>query len=313
MNNAELKRLEDEHPPNKRIKLSNGATINLYDSSTASVSILPKHSRVSADFNFQDQACSVDVPFHVVRECDLSHISELQVGTKISPSDTIETNDGFFLKIKRISQDELGTIKLYGDVFISEDQAYGLLPEMRDEVYWLCHTIRSTEETCFEEKWVSVQHVKQLRELTMITHESPAFGRNGERPTFTISNLPTLICRWRYVVVGEATDLSTERCIQALTTSMINTTAERRVQNLVGCHQIQTGNRNKRKRSPETSPPITEHVQAQGMSASFVPGSPGVPTSSDTDFDASDMDSDAGRTSGGSQDVGSHIYWEDED
>ncbi|KAG6986743.1 hypothetical protein G7Y79_00073g098420 [Physcia stellaris] len=297
MNNTESKRLEDDHPPTKKLKLSNRAPMNLYTSSTASVRILPKHSPISADLSFQDQPCAVDMPFHIVTQCDLTPTSNLQVGTKISPSDTIETVDGLFLKIKRISQDELGTIKLYGDVFIPHDRVHGLLPEIGDEVYWLWRTTPNTDDPHPEEKSVAIQHVKQLRELTLITVESPAFARYGEWPT------ADLICRWRYVA---AADLST---FQALTPGMINTT---RVQSPIGDFPLQAGNR-KRKRSPETSPTVMEYGHAQGISASFEPGSSGFLVASDMDIDASDTDSDAGRMSCGSQDVGSHVYWEYED
>lgn len=97
--------LDEEYRPSKRTKRSRGAAATLNDSSTARVSILPKPSRVSTDLNFQHQSRCWDLPFHIVRQCDLDPTSNLEVGTKISPTQTIETINGDFLKISRISQD----------------------------------------------------------------------------------------------------------------------------------------------------------------------------------------------------------------
>ena len=110
--------LDEEYRPSKRTKRSRGAAATLNDSSTARVSISPKHSRVSTNLNSQDRSRSSDLPFHIVRQCDLDPTSNLQAGTKISPTHTVETINGDFLKITRISQDELGTIKLHGNTFI---------------------------------------------------------------------------------------------------------------------------------------------------------------------------------------------------
>ena len=144
-------------------------------------------------------------------------------------------------------------------------------------MYWLCHT---AEESNRQDKSVSIQQVKQLRELDLITHDSPAFSSIGERPTFIVSGLPTLFCRWRYTVV---------------TADMINAAAD---PSPVGGHPMRTRSQNKRKRSSESGPSATEHVrvQAQESSASLPP----PPESSTTHSDAEEI-------SRGAQDDGLHI------
>ena len=92
-----------------------------------------------------------------------------------------------------------------------------------------------------------------------------------------------------------STNLSIQN--QSRSSDVINTPAD---PSPVGGHPMETRSGNKRKRTSETAPSATEHLHAQGSSASLPPPPAGLPTSGTTHSDAAEI-------SRGAQDLGLHI------
>lgn len=243
---------------------------------------------------------------YLVNRHDVRPTSNLSLDTLISTGDVVEKMDGDFLRISRISRRNPASTILHGDLYILHHKSYNYLPQTPNEVYWSCQTINGIDEVHHGGNSVELRNVKQLRRLVRISQGSPESGSEpdqlGEHSGSIISDLPTLVCRWKFVTVEKVAGKWTEQYIRALTTSEANMPSTLYSHSLIGHVErdvIPAGKSLKRKRSSEVSSQPPSVASASGVSGSPPPGL----------YTFGDMYCGAGGMSCGAEQAGLSVAW----
>lgn len=130
----------------------------------------------------------------------------------IKPGDTVELEDGSFLRIIEVPKNEShNRYWIVGWRFVRNRDTFGL-PGHNNEVYWVVHLVKDDPRPAAEQARVEVDSSQILRKRTMaMVNTSYPDLQNGLGADRGIRDNGALFCRWKHTVVTKR-----EKCVRPL-------------------------------------------------------------------------------------------------
>ena len=127
-------------------------------------------------------------------------------GIYIKSGDTVELEDGSFLRVKTVLHNEYhNRYRVVGWRFIRNHKTCGLPrhdPVDPNEVYWVVHLIKNDPRPAKDQALVEVEGSQILRQKTMTMVNTTYPGHHQRTgPDLGIPSHDALFCRWKHVIV----------------------------------------------------------------------------------------------------------------
>ena len=124
-------------------------------------------------------------------------------GIFVKPSDTIEIEDGTFIRVKEVLHDALDDRHwIVGWRFVRNTKTFGLPKQDPNEVYWVIHLARNDPRPAADQALVKVDDSQVLRKTTMsMVNETYPSHQKRIKAGLGVPDDGVLYCGWKHVIM----------------------------------------------------------------------------------------------------------------